>query len=78
MNGRFVTLDETVPEAEAIAVRDERILAVGTREEIEKLRGEDTEVIDLEGLTVVPGLVDAHEHFPAIGKRVQQVFLDET
>ncbi len=78
VNGRFITLDETRPEAEAIAVRGERILAVGSRDEIEKHRGDETEVVDLEGLTVVPGLIDAHEHFPDIGKRVQQVFLDET
>ncbi len=78
VNGRFITLDDATPEAEAIAVRDERILAVGSREEIEKYRGDETEVVDLEGLTVVPGLIDAHEHFPDIGKRVQQVFLDET
>ncbi len=78
VNGRFITLDEATPEVEAIAVRNERIVAVGTREEIDKHRGDGTEVVDLEGLTVVPGLIDAHEHFPAIGKRVQQVFLDET
>lgn len=77
-NGKFITLDPATPGAEAIAVRDERILAVGSREEIEKYRGEETEVIDLEGRTVVPGLIDAHEHFPQIGKRVRQVFLDET
>ena len=77
-NGNFVTLDPEAPQAEAIAIRGERILAVGNLEEIEKYRGDETEVVDLEGLTVVPGLVDAHEHFPDIGKRVQQVFLDET
>ncbi len=77
-NGNFITLDPATPQAAAIAVRGERILSVGSREEIEKYRGEETEVIDLEGLTVVPGLIDAHEHFPDIGKRVQQVFLDET
>jgi len=77
-NGNFITLDAATPQAAAIAVRGERILSVGSREEIEKYRGEETEVIDLEGLTVVPGLIDAHEHFPDIGKRVQQVFLDET
>ena len=48
VNGRFVTLDESTPEAEAIAVRDGRILAVGTREEIEKHRRDDTEIVDLE------------------------------
>jgi len=77
-NGSFITLDPKTPEAEAIAIRQERILAVGNREEIEEYRGDATEVVDLEGRTVVPGLIDAHEHFPRIGKRVQQVFLDET
>ena len=78
INGNFITLDPAIPQAQAVAVRDQRIVAVGSREEIEKHRGEETEVIDLEGFTVVPGLIDAHEHFPDIGKRVQQVFLDET
>jgi predicted amidohydrolase YtcJ len=77
-NGNFITLDPEIPRADALAVRGERILAVGSREDIEKYLGEETEVIDLEGATVVPGLIDAHEHFPDIGKRVQQVFLDET
>jgi hypothetical protein len=77
-NGNFITLDPATPQAAAIAIRQERILAVGSREEIEKYRGEETEVVDLEGATVVPGLIDAHEHFPQIGKRVRQVFLDET
>lgn len=77
-NGNFITLDPATPQAAAIAIRDERILAVGSREEIEKYRGDKTEVFDLKGLTVVPGLIDAHEHFPQIGKRVRQVFLDET
>jgi predicted amidohydrolase YtcJ len=77
-NGNFITLDPEAPRVEAIAVGEERIIAVGSREEIEKYRGEETEVVNLEGATVVPGLIDAHEHFPRIGKRVQQVFLDET
>jgi predicted amidohydrolase YtcJ len=77
-NGNFITLDPATPQAEAVAVREERILAVGSREEIEKYRGDQTEVVDLEGATVVPGLIDAHEHFPDIGKRLRQVFLDET
>jgi hypothetical protein len=77
-NGKFITLDPTTPEAEAVAVLEGRFLAVGSREEIAKHRGEGTEVVDLMGATVVPGLADAHEHFPDIGKRVQQIFLDET
>jgi predicted amidohydrolase YtcJ len=62
-----VTVDPSRPEAEAVAVAGDRILAVGTAEQIGRLEGPDTEVIDLDGKTVVPGLVDAHLHFPNLG-----------
>jgi predicted amidohydrolase YtcJ len=48
--------------AEAIAEDDGRIIAVGTREEVMKLRGRKTQVIDLKGHTLLPGFVDAHGH----------------
>lgn len=66
-NGHLVTVDSSRPEAEAVAITGDRILAVGTMEEIDEFRGPDTEIIDLDGNTVVPGLVDAHLHFPNLG-----------
>jgi hypothetical protein len=63
VNGNVVTMDERKPRAEAIAIQGERILAVGSTEEILRLRQSQTRVIDLQGKTVVPGLVDAHLHF---------------
>ncbi|MCI0408662.1 MAG: amidohydrolase, partial [Acidobacteria bacterium] len=45
---------------------------------MEKYRGEQSTVVDLSGKTAVPGLIDAHEHFPRIGARLKQVFLDKT
>lgn len=56
-----VTMDPDRPHAEAFAVRGDRILAVGTRDEAIAAAGEDPEVVRLEG-TVLPGLIDAHLH----------------
>lgn len=61
--GAVYTLDERAPWAEAIAVRGERIVAVGPRASIESLIGEATETIDLDGRLVLPGFSDARAHF---------------
>ena len=62
MNGRFATLDAAKPEASAVAIRDGKFLAVGSDEEVLRHVGPGTRRIDLEGRTVVPGLIDAHTH----------------
>lgn len=62
LNAKITTLDESAPQAEAVAVTDGRFTAVGSRVEVEKLAGPTTEVIDLHGRRVVPGLIDAHCH----------------
>jgi hypothetical protein len=59
-NGRFATLDRSNPNAEAVAIKDGRFSAVGSREEVGKLRAKQT--IDLRGHTVIPGLNDSHIH----------------
>jgi predicted amidohydrolase YtcJ len=61
-NGIVVTMDEALPVEEALAVRDGRIAAVGTAEEILPLRTAGTEVVDLGGRAVLPGFVEAHGH----------------
>ncbi|WP_375433884.1 amidohydrolase [uncultured Hymenobacter sp.] len=63
LNGRVFTSDATRPMAEALAIRGERIVAVGTTAEINKLTGPKTRRIDLQGHTVTPGFNDAHNHF---------------
>ena len=60
--GKVFTADSARPWAQAIAVRGERIVAVGTTEEIARLAGTGTRRIDLAGRTVVPGFDDAHDH----------------
>jgi predicted amidohydrolase YtcJ len=57
-----ITVDPGRPRAEAIAVTDGRIMAVGTREQVEALRGQGTRTIELDGGAVVPGFQDAHNH----------------
>src|SRR5215217_8933992 len=63
VNGKIVTVDDRFTIVQALAVRGQRIMAVGQNGEIEKLRGPATEVIDLNGRTVIPGLIDNHSHW---------------
>jgi predicted amidohydrolase YtcJ len=63
VNARVNTLDPRKPRAEAIAVKGERILAVGSEAELNVHKNMNTRVIDAGGRTVVPGINDAHTHF---------------
>jgi hypothetical protein len=62
VNGKVFTSNASAPYAEALAIRGERIVAVGSSQEIGRLAGKDTKVIDLRGRTVIPGINDAHVH----------------
>ena len=62
-NGDVFTSDPAHPRAEAVAIRGERIVAVGATGPITKLAGRKTKSIDLQGRVVVPGFNDAHYHF---------------
>jgi len=63
INGKVLTVDENFSIAQAIAIRGERIAAVGTNEAIRRLSGPNTKVTDLGGKTVIPGLIDNHVHY---------------
>ena len=66
--GSIVTVNDAQPTAEAVAVKDGKILAVGRKAEIEKAhKGTTTIMVDLEGLTLVPGLIDGHAHVAQFG-----------
>jgi len=65
---RIRTLDEQKPEAQALAVRKGRLVAVGTRAEVLKAAGEGARVVDYGDAVVVPGLVDAHAHIAGLGR----------
>ncbi len=67
VSGRILTLDARRPLASALAVAGGRIVAVGGRADVKRWRDRRTEVVDLGGATVVPGLVDAHAHLDREG-----------
>ena len=61
-NGKVITVDKDFSFAEAIAVKDGNIVAVGSKDEIETLRGETTKTLDLKGNVIMPGINDSHMH----------------
>ena len=61
-NGKVLTVDSNNRIAEAVAVKDDIIMAVGSSDGIQSLKGSKTEVIDLEGKTLLPGFIDTHSH----------------
>jgi predicted amidohydrolase YtcJ len=61
-NARVYTMEPMAPTAQAFAVRDGRIIAVGSNESIAGLSGPGTELFDAQGMTVVPGFIDCHLH----------------
>lgn len=77
INGNIVTVDGEFSIANAVAVRDGRILAVGANDDIKQLAGPSTAVVDLEGRTVLPGLIDTHAHVERAGLLKYTVQLDD-
>jgi predicted amidohydrolase YtcJ len=65
--GRIVTLDVRVPEAQALAARDGRIVAIGTNADIQRYVGAATQVVELNGQFAMPGFIEGHGHFTNIG-----------
>ena len=62
VNGRVLTMDDDNPVAEAVAVKDGVIVAIGNRPSIEELKGPTTKVVDAQGGSVLPGFIEAHMH----------------
>jgi predicted amidohydrolase YtcJ len=68
-NGRIVTADDARPEAQAIAVRGDVIVALGSNADIARYVGAGTKVIDLAGQMAMPGFIEGHGHFTGIGRQ---------
>ena len=66
-HGKIITLDKQKPEVQALAARGGRIVALGSDRDIERQIGTSTEVIDLQGKLAIPGLIESHGHFSALG-----------
>lgn len=73
-NGDFITLE--AGNAEAILIEDRIIKKVGSQEEILSMQDEQTELIDLKGMTMMPSFIDAHSHFFAVANNFLQASLD--
>lgn len=74
-NARVYTADDARPLVEAFAVRDGRIVFVGSQREATMLKGASTRVLDAEGRTIIPGMVDAHAHFAGLAQKLRAVDL---
>jgi predicted amidohydrolase YtcJ len=66
--GHIVTMEAGQPSAQALAIRGDRIVALGTNDEIQTYVGPDTSVIDLAGQTAIPGFIEGHGHFLGVGQ----------
>jgi len=76
LNGSFYTMDKDNPTAQAVAVKDGIIQAVGSSDEIMALKSADTEIVDLGEKTVVPGFNDSHLHLLGYASRLSMVELN--
>ena len=74
-NARIYTVDENQPIVEAMAIRDGRVVATGPQRGIMTMRGPNTQVLDLHGRTVIPGMIDAHVHLLNLGNSLRNVDL---
>jgi predicted amidohydrolase YtcJ len=75
--GRIVTVDDSRPEAQAMAVRGDTIVALGSDREIARHVGPDTEVIELQGRLAIPGFIEGHGHFMGVGDAQMQLKLQD-
>src|SRR5918993_3124672 len=77
-NGNIYTAADTSPRAEAIAVKADRIVFVGTNALAQQYVGQNTRVVDLKGKTVLPGFTDSHQHLSGVGFREMNLNLEGT
>ena len=76
-NARIWTVDPSLPEAEAVAILGERIVAVGSTQQVDAWRGPHTRVVDAAGKRLLPGFNDAHVHFAEGGAQLDNVELND-
>ncbi len=66
-NGKIVTVDDTIGVVQAVAIRGDRILAVGSNVQIDALANDSTIIVDLKGKLAIPGFIEGHGHFTSLG-----------
>ena len=77
-NGNVYTANDKAPRAQAIAVKGDRIVFVGSNEAAQQFVGTNTRVVELKGNTVLPGFTDAHQHLSGVGQREMTLNLEGT
>lgn len=75
VNGNIVTMAQNTPTARALAVKGDRIVAIGDEPSVRRHIGKDTEVIDLDGRLTTPGLIESHAHFLSLGYALMRLDL---
>src|SRR5437660_3533779 len=78
INGNIYTVNDKQPFAQAIAVKGDRIIFIGSNADAQKFRGDKTRIVDLAGKTVTPGFTDSHCHIFGIGEREMNLSLEGT
>ncbi len=73
INGNIYTMDEDQPKASAIAVKGQKLIFVGSDENVKGYIGNNTKITDLKGKTVIPGLMEGHMHLPMLGENLLKV-----
>lgn len=73
INGNIYTMDEEQPTAAAMAVKGQKLIFVGSNENVKSYIGNNTKITDLKGKTVIPGLMEGHMHLPMLGENLMKV-----
>ena len=76
-NAKIWTVDSSRPEAEAVAILGDRVVAMGSNREVEAWHGPGTKIVDASGKRLLPGFNDAHVHFTSGGEQLEQVELND-
>src|ERR1700722_15177598 len=64
INAKIYTIDDQMPRAQAFAIKDARFMAVGSTADIKTMANRQTQVVDAQGMTIIPGFIDCHNHAP--------------
>lgn len=78
LNANIITMDSDFPHAEALAIKDNIILELGSEKMIKKFIADSTEIIDLKGQFTIPGLIDGHGHYMSLGESLMGIDLKKT
>lgn len=74
-NGKIVTVDDALPEVQAMAVTGDTVTALGSTADIQRYVGPNTKVIDLKGALATPGFMESHAHFTGVGDAARNLKL---